>query len=247
MIIHEVVLKDSWLKKYNSLINWKIWILTYEKCDYVIDIIFKHRQRTMTDEKSKMRKFIHIRKKDLKTNFNSSDIDRNQLNQQNKIIKESHISFKYLEPNDIRKLSSIYKKWTFLFRKEKLAKILFEYQSWDHEIKFESEKQFTFGFIYILSSKELKKLRKYLKVNEQKKFIWKSQSFAEHSILFLSKKDEKLRFCIDYRKLNEITIKNRYSLFNIEKLQDRLQDAKWFIKLNQRSAYNLIKMKKEKE
>ena len=35
------------------------------------------------------------------------------------------------------------------------------------------------------------------------------------------KKNEELRLCVDYRKLNEITIKNRYSLFNIEELQDR--------------------------
>ena len=83
-----------------------------------------------------------------------------------------------------------------------------------------------FEFIYILLSKELKELRKYLKINERKEFIRKSQSFAEHSILFVSKKDEGLRFCIDYRKLNEITIKNRYSLLNIEEFQDRLQGAK---------------------
>ena len=61
------------------------------------------------------------------------------------------------------------------------------------------------------------------------------------------KKDKGLRLCVDYRKLNEITIKNRYSLLNIEELQDRLQGAKWFIKLNQRDAYNLIRMKVGKE
>ena len=63
-------------------------------------------------------------------------------------------------------------------------------------------------------------------MNEKKEFIRKSQSFAGHSILFVSKKDEELRLCVDYRKLNEITIKNRYSLLNIEELQDRLQGAK---------------------
>ena len=47
--------------------------------------------------------------------------------------------------------------------------------------------------------------------------------------------------------MNEITIKNRYWLLNIEELQDRLQSAKWFIKLNQRDAYNLIRMKAEEK
>ena len=44
----------------------------------------------MIDEKSKIKKLAHIRKKDLKTNFSSSDININQLNQQNKIIKKNH-------------------------------------------------------------------------------------------------------------------------------------------------------------
>ena len=201
----------------------------------------------MSDEKSKIKRLAHTRKKDLKTNFSSSDIDRGQLSQQNKVRKESHVFSEYPESNDIRKLPSVYKKWTFLFREEESAKTLSKHQPWDHEIKLESEKQFTFELIYILFSKELEELRKYLKVNERKEFIRKSQSFAEHSILFVSKKDEELRLCVDYRKLNEITIKNRYSLLNIEELQDRLQGAKWFIKLNQRETYNLIRMKAEKE
>ena len=196
--------------------------MTFKKCDCVIDIMLKYRQRTMTDEKSKKKKLAHIRKEDLKTNFSSSDIDKDQLNQQNKVLEKNHVFSEYFESNDIKKLSSIYKKWTLLFREEKSTKVLFKHQSWNHEIKLKSEKQFTFEFIYILFSKKLKKLRKYLKINERKEFIRKSQSFAEHSILFVLKKDEELRLCVDYRKLNEITIKNRYSLFNIEELQDRL-------------------------
>ena len=118
IIIHEVVLRDSWLKKHNLSIDWKIRRLTFEKCDCVIDIIFKHQQRTMTDERNKMRKLTYIRKEDLKINFSSSNIDKDQLSQQNKVIKENHIFFEYFESNDIRKLSSIYKKWTLLFREE---------------------------------------------------------------------------------------------------------------------------------
>ena len=84
--------------------------MTFEKCDCVIDILFEHRQRTMSNEKSKIKKLVHIRREDLKTDFSSSDIDKSQLNQQDKIKKESHVFSKYFESNDIRKLSSIYKK-----------------------------------------------------------------------------------------------------------------------------------------
>jgi len=51
-------------------------------------------------------------------------------------------------------------------------------------------------------------LRKYLAENEKKEFIKKSQSRAGYSILFTLKKNEELRLCVDYQKLNDITIKN---------------------------------------
>ena len=65
-----------------------------------------------------------------------------------------------------------------------------------------------------------------MKINEKKEFIRKSKFSTEYSILFVFKKNEKLRLCVDYRKLNEITIKNRYSLFNIKEFQDRLINVK---------------------
>jgi len=118
---------------------------------------------------------------------------------------------------------------------------------WNYEIKLKLGKQFTFGPLYALFEKKLEVLQGYLAKNEKKEFIKKSQSQAKYSILFVSKKNETLRLCVDYRKLNHITIKNRYSLFNISELQDRLFEAKYFIKLNLREAYNQIKIKTRKE
>ena len=109
------------------------------------------------------------------------------------------------------------------------------------------EKTSTFRLIYQLSKTVLGELRKYLDKNLKKRFIQKSQSLAESSILFIFKKDKSLRLCVDYQKLNDITVKNRYPLPNISELQDRLSGAQWFTKLNLRSAYNLIQMKLEEE
>ena len=110
--------------------------------------------------------------------------------------------------------------------------ILPKHQPWDHEIKLEPGKQSTFGPIYPLSEKELKKLRKYLDENLAKGFIRKSQSTAGCPIFFIPKKDKTLRLCIDYQKLNDITVKNRYLLSNISELQDQLVGAQWFTKLD---------------
>ena len=65
-----------------------------------------------------------------------------------------------------------------------------------------------FGPIYQLSEKELQVLCEYLEKNLKKGFIQESQSPAGYPILFASKKDGSLQLCVDYRKLNNITIKN---------------------------------------
>ena len=66
-------------------------------------------------------------------------------------------------------------------------------------------------------------------------------------MLFAPKKDRSLRPCIDYRKLNIITKKNRYPLPRIDELQDRLIGAKWFTAIDIRDAYYQIRMKEGEE
>lgn len=78
--------------------------------------------------------------------------------------------------------------------------------------------------------------------NLAKGFIRKSESLAGVPILFVPKKNRKLRLYVDYRKLNAITIKNRYLLPNISELQDRLVYADWFTSIDLRAAYNLIRI-----
>ena len=93
----------------------------------------------------------------------------------------------------------------------------------------------------------MKVLRQYLDENLKKGFIRESKSPARYPILFAPKKDGTLRLCVDYRRLNDITIKNRYPLPNIAELQDRLCNAKIFTKLDLKGAYNLIRMKEGDE
>jgi len=76
-----------------------------------------------------------------------------------------------------------------------------------------------------LSAEKLDALQQYLKENMQKEFIKELQLSAEYSILFVLKLNESLKLCVDYKALNNITIKNSYSLLLISELQDRLQRA----------------------
>nr|GFC68855.1 putative reverse transcriptase domain-containing protein [Tanacetum cinerariifolium] len=65
---------------------------------------------------------------------------------------------------------------------------------------------------YRLAPSEMKELSKQLQELSDKGFIRPSSSPWGASVLFVKKKDGSFRMCIDYRKLNKLTVKNRYPL-----------------------------------
>ncbi|SYW82085.1 uncharacterized protein UHO2_00570 [Ustilago hordei] len=96
------------------------------------------------------------------------------------------------------------------------------------------------GPLYLKGPKEMSELRKYLDENLAKGFIRPLKSPARSPVLFVPKKDGGLRLCVDYRGLNEITVKNRALLPLIEEQLFLLQKVKIYSKLDLRAAYNLI-------
>ena len=63
--------------------------------------------------------------------------------------------------------------------------------------------------------------------------------------LFAKKKDGSLWMCIDYRRLNQVTVKNRYPLPRIDDLFDQLRGASCFSKIDLRSGYHQLGVKEE--
>jgi len=74
------------------------------------------------------------------------------------------------------------------------------------------------GPIFRLAPNELEELRKQLEELTEKRFIEPSSSPFGAPVVFVKKKDGTLRMCMDYRKLNNITIKNSYPLPRIDDL-----------------------------
>ena len=93
-----------------------------------------------------------------------------------------------------------------------------------------------------LSATELDELKKQLEELTKAGFIQPSKSPFGAPILFVKKKDGTMRMCVDYRALNNVTIKNSYPLPRVDELFDRLQGAKYFSKIDLRSGYHQIRI-----
>jgi hypothetical protein len=90
---------------------------------------------------------------------------------------------------------------------------------------------------YKMATTELAELKKQLNELEQKGYIRPSSSSWGAQILFVKKKYGSMRLCVDYRALNEVTVKNKYPLPRIDDLFDQLKGAKYFSKIDMRSGY----------
>jgi hypothetical protein len=98
---------------------------------------------------------------------------------------------------------------------------------------------------YRMAPLELKEFKKQLQELLDKGFIRPSVSPWGAPVLFVKKKDGSMRLCINYRELNKVTIKNKYSLPRIDDLFDQLHGSQVFSKIDLRSSYHQLKIKED--
>jgi hypothetical protein len=96
---------------------------------------------------------------------------------------------------------------------------------------------------YRMSVEELKELKKQLTELQEAGYIRPSSSPWGALILFVKKKDGSQRMFVDYRSLNDVTVKNKYSLPHIEDLFDHMRGARVFSKIDLRSGYHQMKIR----
>ncbi len=145
-----------------------------------------------------------------------------------------------------KKLSIVYHNFLNVFDRKKITQLSL-HRSYDHKIELEDENQSSRSRLYLMSSHKLQKIKKYLEKNLKKKFITLSKAFFASSILFVEKKDDSLRFCLNYWKLNALIKRDRYSIFLIDKVLAQIQDSKYSTWLNIIVTFNKLHMSSESE
>ncbi len=257
MLIHmievNVILKMSWLRKINSIVNWSTNKWYFKKN---LETSSNKSRDAANKQKSeyfkKTNDFYIAQMSWSKLQFNLFESEAFAFailfNVDSKKKRLLIVIQKADENNDKinNEISSQYFTFQNIFFEVEAHKF-FEHDFRDHVIKILSHRDFFFDSIYNLSATKLKILKNYIDEYIKKNFIIKFVSIAKILILFVKKTNDKFRLCINYKKLNEIIIKNRYLLFFINENLNKLFETKIFIKLNVRDVFHRIRIRKENE
>jgi transposase InsO family protein len=154
------------------------------------------------------------------------------------------------DPQEEKSLEEVIPKafhYILEFWSKRQSDILPPHQEGDHKIELTDKNILGFSHLNKHSLEELEAMRDYLASNLAKGFIVPSKAPFASPVLFARKSDGSLRFCVDYRKLNALTKKNRYPLPLIDETLARLSRAKIFTKLDIRQAFHRIRMDPKSE
>src|SRR5436190_6901163 len=88
-----------------------------------------------------------------------------------------------------------------------------------------------------MSKEELKTLREFIDVFMKRGWIQESMLLARALVMFVPKKNRKKRLVVDYRRLNDITIKDRYIVLLVDEMREQLRKAKWFTLIDLQDRY----------
>ena len=150
------------------------------------------------------------------------------------------------EKIDLSAILEEYHEYANVFSKSK-AETLAPHRPYDLQIDLEKDFHPPVGTIYSLSKFEQEALKEFIDKNLTNGFIHSTSSPHGALVLFMKKKDSSLRLCVDFRRLNKITKKDRYPLPLIFDLLDSPCKARIYTKINLRHVYHLVHIAKGDE
>ena len=154
-------------------------------------------------------------------------------------------SFEILSLKNIKKkLSKKYYNYLNVFNRIKINNLSL-YRFYNHKLKFLndiSKFKLLKSRIYFIFDYKLEKVKKYLDKHLKKEFIILSKALFAFFILFAKKSNKRLRFCVNYRRLNIIIKRNRYLISLIDEVLIRIQGCKYLTRLNIIAAFNKLRI-----
>ena len=119
-----------------------------------------------------------------------------------------------------------------------------DHQPWDHKIDMVEGKSPPWGPLYAMTARELATLRPWLDKMLASGRIRKCTAPCGAPMMFVDKKDpeDPLKPVVKYRSLNKVTVPVRHPIPLISELQDRLQGAKIFTKIDLKTGFNLTRI-----
>ena len=144
----------------------------------------------------------------------------------------------------LNKLFINYHNYANVFDKSQ-ADILSLHRFYNYKLKFAEradKNTLLKSRIYLISDHKFEQVKKYLNEHLKKRFIIFNYALFASSVLFAKKPNNKLRFYVNYRKLNVITKRNRYFISLIDEVLIRIQGCKYLTRLNIITAFNKLRM-----
>ena len=263
------IIGHTWLSLHNPEINWKTGEVTFSRCPSDCQIETKRarrkRQRQAADQRKKLpqlceeeeeedvepqdssnseievedRIFVSYLHPQRQHQINATSSVSQRLAEEAQQAKSPKVSFEEAVPQHYHQFKGVFAKESF----DKLP----EKKPWDHAIELKPGSEPFRCKIYPLSPNEQKELDAFLEENLKSGRIRPSKSPMASPVFFVKKKDGSLRLVQDYRKLNNMTIKNSYPLPLISDIISKLSKAKYFTKLDVRWGFNNVRMKEGDE
>jgi len=141
-------------------------------------------------------------------------------------IEEDHRKIKEIVPRK-------FLKWKKVFGKVELERMPMR-KVWDHAIDFKETFKPQKGKIYSLSKNKREKVQNFVEDQLRKGYIRLSKSPQTSPVFFVGKKDRSKQMVMDYRNLNDQTVKNNYLLLLITDLINNMGSKKVFTKMDLR-------------
>ena len=256
----EMIFGIPWLRKHNPTVHWPKSTIRFES-SYCINRCL-HEARPVTIQGAASPKPIASATYP-EPNIDVTEISIQEFEDEALDVPEDEIfvveinqiktaedyaeAMKDKRPPDFSKIPSYLRDYEKLFSPVEANRLPPSLPGVDHDIRLIEGAKPPCGRMYNMSQDELRVLKKYIEENLEKGYIRPSASPVASPVIFVRKNSGGLRLCVDYRKLNDVTIKDRTPMPLTKETFARLSRAKFFTKVDVISAFNKIRIKPGKE